>query len=31
MEDTRILIVDDEPLTRKSLYEILKYGLVVGV
>ena len=25
MKDTHILIVDDEPLTRKSLYEILKY------
>lgn len=25
MKDTRILIVDDEPLTRKSLYEILKF------
>ncbi|MGD9015633.1 MAG: sigma-54 dependent transcriptional regulator [Candidatus Omnitrophota bacterium] len=25
MDDTHILIVDDEPLTRKSLYEILKY------
>ncbi len=25
MKDARILIVDDEPLTRKSLYEILKF------
>ncbi|MFC1658907.1 sigma-54-dependent transcriptional regulator [Candidatus Omnitrophota bacterium] len=25
MDDTHILIVDDEPLTRKSLFEILKY------
>ena len=25
MSDRHILIVDDEPLTRKSLYEILKF------